>query len=67
MGQVSIKKTNKQEIHVEHTEVTLSFKHFSRMETWPIHIEKSMLHILSFEIASELCLIHMIIKEGIAI
>jgi hypothetical protein len=38
MGQVSI--FLKQEIG--HTEVTLSFKYFSRMETWPTHIEKSM-------------------------
>jgi hypothetical protein len=36
----------KQEIW--HTEVTLSFKHFSRMETWPTHIEKLMFNISLF-------------------
>jgi hypothetical protein len=38
MGQVSIFLIQE----IEHTEVTLSFKHFSRVETWPTHIEKSM-------------------------
>jgi hypothetical protein len=60
MGQVSI--FWKQEIG--HTEDTLSFKHFSRMETWPTHIEKSILiavlHLFSIETAYEPSLTHII-------